>query len=254
MPIENPIQELYSSATEQAVRDELLVQLRECPIPEQSLLPNLGLFLNSKNLARILMMDTLYRQIVNIHGVVIEFGTRWGQNLSLFTVLRGIYEPFNRHRKIIGFDTFEGFPEIGKEDKQDTPFAYVGGLTTTPGYETYLNRILSLHERDNPMSHVKKYELVKGDANTTVHQYFERSPETLVALAYFDFDIYRPTLTCLESIWPRCGRGTVIAFDELCDHDYPGETLAFLTFLRDRGRVQLRRSPYASRISYFVVE
>ena len=39
---------------------------------------------------------------------------------SLVFLLRGIYEPFNRHRKIIGFDTFTGFPSINiKDGKSD---------------------------------------------------------------------------------------------------------------------------------------
>ena len=55
---------------------------------------NLGLFLTPQALSRILFMDFLYRQILDIQGVVIELGCRWGQNLSLFSSLRGIYEPF----------------------------------------------------------------------------------------------------------------------------------------------------------------
>lgn len=251
---ENPIQELYSSADEQAVRDDMLRKLKECPIPEQSLLPNIGLFINSKNLTRLLMMDVLYRKVLDVHGVVIEFGTRWGQNLSLFSALRGIYEPFNRHRKIIGFDTFEGFPEIGDEDNRNSPFAYTGGLKTTPGYEMFLDAIMALQERDNPMGHVKRYEIVKGDATVTVPEYIDKHPETLVSLAYFDFDIYKPTMTCLDAIWPRCPQGAVIAFDELCDYDYPGETKAFLDFFKRYGKMKLHRSPYASRISYIVVK
>ena len=45
-----------------------------------------------------------------------EFGTRWGPNLAQFPALRGIYEPFNRHGKGIGFDTFSGFPKIENQD------------------------------------------------------------------------------------------------------------------------------------------
>jgi len=254
MQTENPLQELHSSAEEQRARGAMLYQLKNSPIPEESLLPNLGLFLNSKNLARILMIDFLYRQIVNTHGVVIEFGTRWGHNLALFCALRGIYEPFNRHRKIIGFDTFTGFPDIGKEDNANAPFAYKGGLKTTDGYDKVLDSIMTIQEQDNPMSHVKKYEIVKGDAIETVPEYFQRCPETLVALAYFDFDIYKPTKVCLEYIWPRCSKGTVIAFDELCDVDYPGESQAFIEFCNRHGKIALKRLPIASRISYFIVE
>ncbi len=45
-----------------------------------------------------------------------EFGVKWGQNLALFQSFRGMYEPYNHNRKIIGFDTFEGFPSVDKKD------------------------------------------------------------------------------------------------------------------------------------------
>lgn len=41
-----------------------------------------------------------------------EFGVRWGQNLALFESFRGIYEPYNYNRKIVGFDelNYNKFP------------------------------------------------------------------------------------------------------------------------------------------------
>ena len=102
----------YNDEKEENARNELYKLLESCPIPEEQVLSNLGLFLNSKNLSRILFMNYIYQKIVDVQGVVFEFGTRWGQNVALFAALRGIYEPFNRHRKIVAFDTFEGFPSI----------------------------------------------------------------------------------------------------------------------------------------------
>ena len=254
MKIENRVQESYQSDKEQETRIALFEHFKECPIPGESLLPNIGLFINSKNLARILMIDFLYKQIINTHGVIMEFGTRWGQNIALFSTLRGIYEPFNRHRKVIGFDTFSGFPLISKEDNADAHFAYVGGLTTTPKYDEYLEKIMYLQEQDAPLSHIKKYEIVKGDASKTLPEYLNNFPETLISLAYFDFDMFQPTIDCLNTIWPKCMIGTVIAFDELCDDKSPGETIAFLKFFSDKGKIRLQRSPFVSRISYFIVE
>ena len=40
---------------------------------------------------------------------ILEFGTRFGHNLVVFENLRAIYEPFNKTREIVGFDTFEGY-------------------------------------------------------------------------------------------------------------------------------------------------
>ena len=77
--------------------------------------------------------------------------------------------------------------------------------------------ILNLQEQLNPIAHLQKYELVKGDAAKTIPEYFNRHPETLVSLAVLDFDIYEPTKIALEAIRPRLFKGSVLVFDELCD-------------------------------------
>lgn len=242
----------YSNDEENSLRNEMYNLLQECPIPEEQLLSNLGLFLNSKNLSRILFMDYVYRKIVDVPGVVFEFGTRWGQNVALFSALRGIYEPFNRHRKIVAFDTFEGFPSIGEKDG-DSSMMVPGMLSLTKNYENFLEKVMLNIERDNPLSHIKKSELRKGNAVEQIDSYLEDNPETIVSLAYFDFDLYEPTKKCLESIKNRLTKGSVVCFDELNDPDSPGETLALMEVF-GLENVKLKRFPFASRVSYFVVE
>lgn len=246
-------QEMYSTKKEETIRDTMVLLLKSCPIPDKDLLQNIGLFINSKNMARILFMNYLYQLQVGLHGIVMDFGTRWGQNAALFAAFRGIYEPFNRHRKIVAFDTFEGFPSVSNKDNQKVFWAHEGGLACTPEYDKFLEAVLQNQEDDNPMSHVKRFEIVKGDATETIWQYLEDNPETLVSLAYFDFDIYQPTVDCLVAIWPRLLKGAVIAFDELNDHDSPGETTAFLTFFKNK-KIRLQRLPFVSRVSYYIVE
>jgi len=242
----------YENAKERAVRQRMMQYLKNTPIPEDQLLSNLGLFLSSKNLSRILFMDHLYRLAIDIPGVVMEFGVRWGQNCALFAALRGIYEPFNRHRKIIGFDTFEGFPSVAPQDGT-SDMIYAGNLSVASGYKRYLEGILSCQEQDNPLGHITKFDLRKGDACLEIERYLTENPQTIVALAYFDFDLYEPTKKCLEIICPRLIKGSVISFDELNDPDSPGETLALMDTFGLRN-VRLKRYRYASRVSYFVVE
>ena len=88
-------------------------------------------------------MDHLYKQIIDVMGVIMEFGTRWGPNISQFSALRGIYEPFNRHRKIIGFDTFSGFAQIVKQDS-NSEMMQVGHLKVTENYYDYLDKVLQI--------------------------------------------------------------------------------------------------------------
>lgn len=242
----------YEHNDEKTVRHEFLRLFKSCPIPDDELLSNLGLFLNSKNLARILFMHHLYTQIIDIPGIVIEFGTRWGQNLSLFSAMRGIYDTFHRHRKIIGFDTFEGFPSIHEKDGTSTLMKQ-GKLAVPANYADYLRNIIDCQEKDNPLSHIKKYEVIQGDAVIQFEKYLKNHPETIIALAYFDFDIYEPTKRCLELVRPRLVKGSVLGFDELNDPDSPGETVA-LAEVFSLNNIKLRRFRYTSRVSYFVVE
>ena len=242
----------YDSATEGTARAAFEEKLHNSTLPPGQLLSNIGLFIESKHLARILFMDHLYRQIVDVQGCVMEFGCRWGQNLALFSALRGLYEPFNRHRHIVGFDTFEGFPDVVPEDGK-SDLMNVGNLATTPGYKDELAGILDLHEQLNPLSHIKKHTLVPGDACDELPRYLEQAPHTMVALAYFDFDLYAPTHRCLEIIRPRLTKGSVVGFDELNDPDSPGETLALMEVF-GLENIRVKRFPYASRVSYFVVE
>ncbi len=242
----------YSSSTETEARLELAEHFMDSPIPKDQILSNMGLFLNSKALSRLLFMNHMYEQIVDVMGVVMEFGTRWGPNLGQFVALRGIYEPFNRHRKIIGFDTFAGFPKIDAEDGS-SDMMEVGHLTVPSNYKTYLEKTLELQERDNPLAHIKKFELCEGDATITLPKYLADNPETIIALAYFDFDVYHPTKICLEAIKPRLVRGSILGFDELNDPDSPGETSALMEVF-GLNNIKLKRFPYTSRTSYFVVE
>ncbi len=241
----------YESSQEKLIRQSSLELFKNNPIPEDQILENLGLFLSSKNLSRILFLNHIYQKIIDIPGIIFDFGTRWGQNMAIFSALRGIYEPFNRHRKIIGFDTFTGFPSIHSKDGLSDLMG-LGMVACTPNYEEYLEEIIKHIEEENPISHIKKFEIIKGDVVKTLPMYLENNPETIISLIYFDFDIYEPTKKCLKIIKDRLLKGSIIAFDELNDHDSPGETMAFLEEVGSFPN--LKRYRYASRISYLIIE
>lgn len=243
---------VLSSASEKDAQKRFTELLAQSPLPSDELLPNLGLYLTSKTLSRILFFHEIYRKIVNTHGVICEFGVRWGQTLSLLSALRGIYEPFNRHRKIVGFDTFAGFVGMNEKDGELCKCTD-GSFSVSENYEDHLNEILGLQEALNPINHLKKWELVKGDATQTIPDYLERHPETIISLAIFDFDIYKPTKAALEAIKPHLCKGSVLVFDELCDDIFPGETVA-LREVFDLNSLRIQRMPTTARVSYVVIE
>jgi hypothetical protein len=231
-------------------RAALMQLLQNSPIPESELDSNVGLYCTRQALSRILYMHDLYRQIIDVHGSIMEFGVRWGHNLALFSSFRGIYEPYNYSRKIIGFDTFGGFPSTASEDGSSVA---TGDYSVTESYESHLSQILDIHQSLSPLSHVQKYELVQGDATTTLPEYLDRNPHTVVALACFDFDLYAPTKACLEAILPRVPKGGIIAFDELNHPQFPGETTAVLETIGLQ-KYRLNRSPLNPFCSYIKID
>lgn len=243
---------VLSSAEETNSFEQMADHVKTTPIPDEEILANLGLYLTSKNLARILFFYEIYQKIINTHGVIMEFGVRWGQTLSIMSALRGILEPFNRHRRIVGFDTFKGFVGVSEQDGEKCQ-CEDGSFSVSDNYMETLNSILFHQEQLNPMSHIKRFELVDGDAIKTIPDYLKRHPETVVSLAIFDFDIYKPTKAALEAIKPHICRGSVLVFDELCDDIFPGETVAVNEVL-GINNCRFQRMPMASRVSYMVVE
>lgn len=190
-------------------------------------------------MARVLYYNELYRKIVDVPGVICEFGVQWGATLTQLVNLRSIHEPFNLSRIIYGFDTFEGFVATAP---QDGDYSAKGDYASMRGYEERLDEILALHESFSPMPHVRKYELIKGDAAQTSARWLMDNPHAVIAMAIFDMDLYEPTRDVLRNILPRLTRGSLLVFDELNCRQFPGETIA-LDEVVGLNNLRLRRSP-----------
>ena len=80
---------------------------------------NFELFTHRRYLSRFLARYELYKKVLNIKGSIIECGVWNGGGLLAWAKLSSIFEPYAIHRKIIGFDTFEGFPSLSKNDDND---------------------------------------------------------------------------------------------------------------------------------------
>lgn len=246
--------EVRSSEKEIGRRAKFLKMFQSAPIPPAELLySQLSVFLPRQELSRILALSDLYRNsVMHTNGIVVEFGTCYGRTASLLSNLRGIFEPYNFTRKLVVFDTFSGLKGVVEQDGSHE-LAVDGAYSSGSGYEEFLEEVLKYHESESPIAHLTKFELQKGDASETVPAYLKVHPETVIALAYFDFDIYAPTKACLEAIKPHLTRNSVLAFDELNCPDYPGETVA-LAEVFGLGKCTLQRSPMTPWLSWTTCE
>lgn len=197
-------------------------------------------YLKRQVLSRIIYLDQIYKQVVDVPGVICEFGVQWGGTMATLINLRGIYEPFNHSRRISGFDTFEGFPAV---DSKDGGHSGAGDYAVSEGYESDLGNLLEIHEQFSPVPHLKKHELVKGDVTETFPAWLKENPHAVIALAIFDMDIYVPTRDVLSQILPRLTKGSILVFDELNCPYFPGETQAVMEVL-GLNNLRLRRHPH----------
>lgn len=227
--------------------------LLSAPLPSSELAENSGLFVSPRTVKRLFFFNEIYCHALPVHGIVLQFGLRWGRDLATLHALRTIYEPFNATRAIVGFDTFEGFPSVDPRDG-DAEMIKGGVLTVSQGYESFLSDVFAQRQIVDPLPQVERFEVHKGDAVEKLAEYLGKHPETIVALAHFDMDLYEPTKKCLELLKPYLTKGSVLAFDELISVPFPGETVAVREVF-GLDKVRLRRSPtYSGHGSYLIVE
>jgi len=205
-------------------------------------------------LARFMVQYELFKKVQTVKGSIVECGVYQGSGVMAWAKLSETLEPYNFLRKIYGFDTFGGFPSVSEADtKGDAAIAKVGYLNPDFDVLADIRQCIAEFDETRLLKHQEKITLVKGDAMKTIPTFLKENPHVLVSLLYLDFDLYEPTLLALKEFLPRMPRGAVIAFDELHDPKWPGETVALLEAL-DLNRYRLESFPFEPHISWITIE
>lgn len=215
-------------------------------------LRNFSKYVPRQTLSHFIAKNELFKEVVGVHGHIIECGVFLGGGLMTWAQLSAIYEPINHVRRVVGFDSFDGFPSISNKDHgEPLPQRHAGGLKANSIAD--LNECTRLYDKNRPIGHIPRVELVQGDAAETIPNYLRDNPHLVVALLYLDFDLFEPTLAALDTFLPRMPKGAILAFDELNQKYWPGETLAVLKNPGLRN-LRIRRFPFSPQLSYAVLE
>lgn len=204
-------------------------------------------------LATFLARKYLFDKILDVHGHIIDCGVFRGASLFTWANLSTIYEPYNHTRRIIGFDTFSGFPDIDIQDlaevNVDLEYKKPRGLAAESAESIKIS--IEHYNKNRFIAQIPRVEIVPGDACDTLPQFLVDNQHVVVALLYLDFDIYKPTRVAIECLWDRMPSGAVIAFDELNQEQWPGETMAVLDSI-GISRLRLQRLAFQPQISFAV--
>ena len=222
--------------------------IADSPFSNVERLQNFTLYTPRQDLTNFLVRYEIFKRVLEIQGSIIECGVLRGGGLMGWAQFSAIFEPTNHQRRVIGFDTFKGFPALSKQDwSSESQQARPGGLAADS--YNHLRQCVDLFDMNRFIGHVPKVELVPGDAVKTIPEYLKENPQLIVSLLYLDFDIYEPTLAALKHFLPRMPKGAVIAFDELNLKDWRGESIAVLEALKSR-EYRIERCQFGSVISF----
>lgn len=205
------------------------------------------LFATRQSITDYLVRIDLFNRIKGISGHIVECGVNRGNSFMLFSHLSSIHEPYAINRKIVGFDSFDGFRSISAQhdpnDISENDFKVANTFDN-------LKQSIDLFDINRPISHMPRCDLVKGDAVDTIPEYVKNHPEMTIALLYLDFDLYKPTLVALQCLLRLVCKGGIVVLDEFNYDKFAGETAALKEIL-DVGSIRLERFSYAPFVAYF---
>ena len=243
----------YSDQDSLQARQEIFERLATYPATPEEKERSLGLFLRGSLLARILATSEIYQQICQLPGCIMDIGTWRGQTAVLCENLRAIFEPLNFNRKILCFDTFEGYHGFSDKDRPSAHHHEGSYALSGDDYAQYLRELLCLHERSNAMGHNHgKHKVIAGDCRETIPAYFADFPNTTVALAFFDVNAYLPTAEALAAIWPRLVPGGIVAMWQLTRDSVPAEGRVYVEQVLDQYPHRLLRSTTYPGLCYLI--
>jgi hypothetical protein len=196
-------------------------------------------------------MYEIFKLALPVKGSVVECGVYRGFGLMAWAKLSAMLEPENLTRRIYGFDTFRGFPAVGQKDTSGLTDTRAGDLCAESYQE--LEALIEVYDQDRFLGHIPKVELVRGDIAQTAPAFVEKHPHLMVSLLFIDCDLFEPTQAALKSFLPRMPKGAILAFDELDNPLWPGETTAVLEAVGLQS-LRLRRLEWDPYMSYAVVE
>jgi hypothetical protein len=243
--------QVYRTATENEVGKEIEKIFLACSDSVETRLENFPKYVRRQHLKRFLAMYELFKRVLHVKGSVVECGVFRGFGLMSWAKLSTILEPENLTRRIYGFDTFAGFPSVSDADRSGFAKSKVGDLDASSHDE--LKALLAQYDKDRFLGHIPKVELIKGDIASTLPAFVESHPHLVVSLLFIDCDLFDPTKAALDVLIPRMPKGAIVAFDELDNPLWPGETLALLETLGIRN-LRLQRLEWDPYISFAEIE
>ena len=231
---------------DQKIWSDTLAAIKESGADEQDVIENFMLYFRRVNFAKVLTHIEIFKKTIELPGSIVECGVFKGMSLLTFAKMVEIYCPGDTLKRVIGFDTFQGFVSLAPEDGAvDRRRGKEEGGWNSGEFKPTLEKLISITQQDSMIPRFNRIELVEGDVSKTVPAYVEKNPGLRISLLHLDLDLYDPTLAALKALYPLVVPGGVVLLDEYGMEGFPGESAAFDEYFGDN-RPRLIKFPFIS--------
>jgi hypothetical protein len=223
-------------------------------IDRREICRNFTIYARRVFLKRFLAHYEFFRMTIDLPGDIVELGVYRGVSLMSWANFLETRNMGDRAKQVIGFDNWKGFvsfdPKDGKEDVRVNKV--IGGYDASV-FKEILADAIAVFDKDRFIPQKPRIILVEGQIEESVPRFVEEHPGLRICLLHVDCDLYRPTKTALEVLWPRVVNGGVVIFDDYGIRPWEGESTAVDEYFADKG-VVLRRLDWAMSPSAYIIK
>ena len=234
--------------TDEAIKDKIDTALKG--MWPNAILEAFPVYARRIHLKRFLAHYELFQKVIDLPGDIVELGVYYGISLMSWANFLEIRCMGDRQRRVWGFDSYTGLSALVPEDgaaKPEVDKVEGGYLSSYAG----MLEAIRIFDADRFIPHKARVKLVKGDICETVPQWVKDNPGVRISLLHCDCDLYQPTLTALQHLWPLVVSGGVIAFDEYGIPPWEGESKAVDEFFEN---APLQRFTWSSNPGGYLVK
>ena len=205
-------------------------------------------------LKRFLAHYEMFRRTIELPGDIVELGVYRGASLMSWANFLEVRCMGDRAKQVIGFDNWQGFTEFTPQDGgEDLRVNKVIGGYNGGEFKAILEEAIAIFDSDRFIPYKPRVVLVDGNIEDSVPRFIETNPGLRISLLHVDCDLYRPTRTALEALWPRVVTGGVVVFDDYGVRPWEGESAAADEYFMEKNIV-LRRLDWAHSPGAYVVK
>ena len=222
-------------------------------------MPYIGLFTSRLVFTKMIQQYEIYRTVMERPGHIVELGVYHGESFFNWARFMEMHNIGDRQTKVIGFDTFSGFPSVSDKDKtavnQGEEGQYAvreGGFNAGERAHQRVRKLMEIFENDHFVPQRPRMELIKGDIAETVPKYVADTPGLRISLLHLDCDLYEPTLVGLKHLYPLVVSGGVVILDEYAQSKFAGESAAFDEYFGDNRPVVTKSKLISNPSAWFV--